>query len=167
MSDSTPRHGAGDHDPLAAAEGLTSALEDVRDELRSLRGELKSVREASETRDAHLAEDAKRSRRIITALAVSFCLDLLITAGFGYNTVRVNETQNASHANQVAACRQANVNRAEDVAIWNQFLTDLAPPAARTAKVRAELAGIYRLIRIKDKPRNCTAVYRLSSGTGG
>ena len=148
-----------DRDAVAAAEGLTAVLGGVHDDLNALREELETARRASEKRDAQLARDARRARRIIVGLVVSFCLDLAVTGGLAYNTVRVNDTQDASHASEISACRQANVNRGQDIAIWNKFLGDLAPPSARTGKVAAELAGINHLIRIKDTPRNCVALY--------
>lgn len=137
-----------DRDALEAAEGLTAALGGIRDDLGALRLELEAAR-----------KDVRRSKRIIAGLVISFCVDLVVTAGFGYNTVRVNDTQDASRANLISACRQANVNRGQDIAIWNKFLGDLVPAPARTGKVQAELAGINQLIRIKDTPRNCVTLY--------
>jgi hypothetical protein len=133
---------------LAAAQGLTEALDAVS-------GQLKAVRDRLTVTE----KDARRNRHIIIGLVVSFCLDLLVTAGFGWNTVQVNGAQNASHDSQISACRQANTNRAEDIAIWNQFLGDIAPAAAQTPKVKTELAEINKLIAVKDTPRNCTALY--------
>jgi hypothetical protein len=153
-------------DLLVVIGELTVAMEGARTDLQSLRDELKSVREDSEARDAELAKSARRSRRIIAGVIISVCLDLLITAGFAWNTIRVNDAQNASraiqnasHASQITACQQANVNRGQDAAVLNQILADVAPPAARTPKVEAELAVLDRLIRVKDAPRNCAALY--------
>lgn len=156
MSETTPDPLA---EALAAAQSLTGILEDVRGDLRSLRDEVKTAREESEARDAALAKSDRRIRHFVIALAVSFCLDILITAGFGYNTVRVNQTQNASHADLISSCRQANVSREQDAAIWETFLGDIAPPKAQTPKVKALLAGIDRRIAIKDTPKDCVAVY--------
>jgi hypothetical protein len=136
----------------AALEGmdrLTVALDGMSERLREVSGRL-SVAE----------ESAHRLRLIVRALVVSFCLDLLITAGFGYNTVRVNGAQDATHTSEVSACQQANVNRSQDIAIWNRFLGDIAPPGTpRTAKVKAELAEINKLIKVKDTPRDCQSLY--------
>src|ERR1700693_4547989 len=138
----------GQPDAVSAADRLTGALD-------GMAGQLKTVSD----RLAAAEDIAQRNRRFIIGLVISFCLDLLITAGFGYNTIRVDDTQNASHASEISACQQANVNRAEDIAIWNRFLGDLAPVAARTPKVQAELAGINKLIAVKDTPRDCNALY--------
>jgi hypothetical protein len=149
-----------DHDAVTAAEGLTVALRGIREDLAGLRGDLEAARVASEKRDARLAKDARRSRNVVTGLIASFCVDLAVTGLVGWNTIRVNDSQDASHASEISVCRQANVNRREDIAIWNRFLDDIAPPDAKTTpKVRVELAGLNRLIRLKDTPRNCVALY--------
>lgn len=158
-NENLPAPGSAGPDPLAVIGELTAALEGARDDLRSLRDELETDRKASEARDAALADSARRRGRIITALAVSFCLDLLITAGFGWNTVRVNDAVSAQHASNVQQCQLANVTRGQDIAIWNLFLADLAPAAARTPKVTAELAKVNQLIKVKDTPRDCASAY--------
>lgn len=145
-------------DPLQVIADLTAVLQGVRGDVQSLRDELKSVREDSETRDTALEDAARRRGRIIAGLIVSFCLDLLITAGFGWNTIRVNDTQAASHQSDVRQCQVANVTRAQDIAVWNRFLADLAPAAA-TPKVAAELAQINQLVKVKDTLRDCDAAY--------
>jgi hypothetical protein len=146
VSETTP-----DSELLAAVDRVTAALGGVRDDLKSLRRELETAR-----------KDVRRSQNIITGLVISFCLDLAVTGLVGWNTIRVNDTQDASRASAISACRQANVNRRQDIAIWDRFLDDIAPPAARaktTPKVRAELTEINRLIRVKDAPRNCVVLY--------
>jgi hypothetical protein len=130
-----------DRDALTTAQGLTAALE-------AMAGQLKAVNDRQD-----------RTRKIVAGLVVSICLDLLITAGFGYNTVQVNDAQAASHASEISACQQANVNRVQDIAIWNRFLGDIAPAAAQTPKVKAELAEINKLIAVKDTPRQCQKLY--------
>lgn len=44
-------------------------------------------------------------------------------------------------------------------------VSDIAPPAARTPKVRALLAGIDKRIAIKDTPKNCVKAYG-ANGSG-
>ncbi|HEX3960917.1 MAG TPA: hypothetical protein VHZ03_30580 [Trebonia sp.] len=151
---STP--GPGDALPAADLTAVLAGMDRLTAALDGMAGQLKAVSER-----LTVAEDANRTNRhIIIALVVSFCLDLLVTAGFGWNTVQVNGAQNASHDSQISACQQANVNRAQDIAIWNQFLTDIAPPGTpETAKVKAELAGLSKLVQVKDEPRNCQKLY--------
>lgn len=142
-----------------AAGSLTAALEGMDRLTVALDGMSARLREVS-GRLAVAEESAHRLRLIVRALVVSFCLDLLVTAGFGYNTVQVNDAQGATRTSEVSACQQANVNRVQDIAIWNRFLGDIAPPGApQTAKVKAELAEINHLIKVKDTPRDCQSQY--------
>jgi hypothetical protein len=165
----TPPEPAGP-DPLEVIAELTAALEGVRGDLQSFRDELKSVREESEARDKALAHAGHRRNRMIIALAASFCIDLLITGALAWNTVRVNDAQDAAsatvaqlHASNVSACEQANADRTRDIAIWDTFLNEVAPPATRSAAVKAKVAVINAKIRVKDAPRNCQQLY----STGG
>jgi hypothetical protein len=146
-------------DPLAVVGELTDALEGARSDLRSLRGELKSVREDSEARDGALTALARRRGRVITGVIISIFLDLPITAGFGWNTIRVNDAENSTHASDVQQCQLANVVRSQDIAIWNLFLADLGAATAGTPRTTAELAQVARLVKVKDTPRNCTSAY--------
>lgn len=126
---------------------------------RSLDGmstELKAVRKRQDKAE----ETARKLRRITIGLAISLVLDLFITAGLGWNTVRESQNQNSSHADEVTACQQANVDRSEDAAVWGTFLGDIAPPKARTPKVTRLLTGIDKRIAAKDRIRDCAALYR-------
>jgi hypothetical protein len=118
-----------------------------------------------------LTRSQKWYRRIVVVLAISFCLDLLVTAGLGYNTIQVNRALDASRAAAAAAtrtaaalrasdirqCQQNNDGRGKDIAIWNRLLTI---PASATAAQKAEVADLERLVGVKDKPRDCAAAFR-------
>jgi hypothetical protein len=128
-------------DPVAAAAALT-------EQFREMSGHLSRL-QRSRTRD----------RRILAGLVVSLCLDLAVTIGLGYNTARVNDAQHQGRASLVSACRLANVNRAQDIAVWNTFFTLAAPPATRTAGTRKLIAAIDAKVRVKDTPRDCVRLY--------
>jgi hypothetical protein len=106
-----------------------------------------------------LARTTRRNRRVIAALAASFALDLLFTAGLGYNTIRQNDVQNGIRASDIAQCQLANVARGQDIAIWNRLLT-IPPSAHPTAAQKAEVAELKHLVGVKDKPRDCAAAFR-------
>ena len=91
-----------------------------------------------------LTRDQKRNRRVIAALAASFALDLLFTAGLGYNTIRQNEVQNGIRASDIRQCQLANVARQQDIAIWNRLLR-LPAGAKATAAQKAEVAELKHL----------------------
>jgi hypothetical protein len=103
-----------------------------------------------------LSRYGKRNRRIIAALAVSFTLDLAVTAGLGYNTIRQNEVQNGIRASDIRQCQLANVARGQDIAIWNRLLQI---PASAAAAQKAEVAELKHLVGVKDTPRDCQAAY--------
>lgn len=138
----------GTPDPLVVIGELTVAMEGARTDLQSLRKELVSVR-----------ADSDRRGRIVTGVIISICLDLLITAAFAWNTIRVNSAEDATHASNLQQCQLANITRQQDIAIWRQFLADLAPAAAGTPKTAAELAQVNALVKVKDTPRDCTSAY--------
>lgn len=137
-------------DPVQTARDLQAALEGMTAQLAAVKATV------------------RRGKRVIITLVVSLLLDLAITVGLGWNTIRVNSAQDATraiqvatHASQISACEAANVNRAQDAAVLDRLLADLAPPPVRTPPVQAKLAVLNRLIRAKDMPHDCAAVYRL------
>jgi hypothetical protein len=134
--------------PLEAIRGLQGAIEAMSADLQ-----------AATSRLATAEKTAQRLKHIVAGLVVSLCLDLLITAGFGWNTLRVNADENAINADQINACQQSNTMRGQDAAIWDTFLSDIAPPKTRTPKVNALLRGIDKRIAIKDTPKNCQRLY--------
>lgn len=145
--------------PVPAPQGALETAQALQHALEAMSADLQTVSK----RLGSTEKTARRLKHIVIALAVSLCLDLLITAGFGWNTVRVNQSENASHADQITACDQGNVARRQDAAVWHTFLGDIAPPKVQTPKVKALLAGIDRRIAEKDARRNCASLYRIGS----
>ena len=106
-----------------------------------------------------LTRSESRNRRIITGLIVSLCLDLAITIGLAWTTIRQNDVQAALRGSDITQCQLANVARGQDVAIWNRLL--VFPPGVHpTAYQVREVADLERLVRIKDTPRDCNAAFR-------
>jgi hypothetical protein len=129
-----------DQDPaVAAAAGLAESFQAMTAQMK------------------RLTRDQKRNRRVVTALAVSFAIDLAVTAGLAYNTVRQNDVQNGIRASDIRQCQLANISRGQDIAIWNRLLT---VPASATAATKAEVADLERLVKVKDTPRDCAAAFR-------
>jgi hypothetical protein len=118
--------------------------------------ELTATFKAMTAQMARLSRRGKRDRRLILGLVVSITLDLALTAGLAWNTVRQNDVQASSHASDIRQCQLANAARAQDIAIWNRALQ--VPPGA-TAAQKALVADLERLVRVKDAPRDCTAAY--------
>jgi hypothetical protein len=133
-------------------------LQTARDLADSLRGMTRQLTAVKAT--------VRRSKRVIIGLAVSLVLDIALTVTVTITAVQSGDASSQAsdsvtqlHASNVSACQQANVNRAQDIAIWDTFLAELAPPSARTPAVTAKLAVINAAIRVKDTPRNCAALY--------
>lgn len=141
---------------LAAIGGLQGAIEAMSEDLQTVSGRLAST----EKRERLL-------RHVITGLCTAFVLDVALTIGVAVATAqahsassRANATVTQLHSSNLNACRQGNVTRGQDAAVWSQLLSDLAPAKDRTPAVRKELAGINRRIAVKDTPRDCPALYR-------
>jgi hypothetical protein len=140
-------------DPQKTARDLQRALEGMTEQLGQVKASL------------------RRGKRVVAALVVSLILDVALTIGVSVAAIQANDASGKAsatitqlHASNLSACRQGNVNRRQDIAIWNKLLGDLAPPAVRTPKVAAELAGINKLIQVKDTPHDCSLIYRLHPG---
>lgn len=134
-------------DPLRTARELQQALEGMTKQLAAVKATV------------------RRSRRVIVALCVSLALDVCLTIGVAVATIqssdassRASSTVTQLHSSNISACRQANVSRGEDIAIWDRLLK---VPAGVPAAARAEVADLERLVGVKDKPRDCNALYRI------
>ncbi len=103
-----------------------------------------------------LTRSQKWYRRIIIILVISFSLDLAVTAGLGYNTIRQNNVEGTIRQNDIQQCMLSNMSRSQDIAVWNRLLK---APASASAAQKAEAADLERLVGIKDALRNCIAAY--------
>jgi hypothetical protein len=112
--------------------------------------------EATRTQSGIVAQQGK-SRRNLRLLAVSVALDVALSVALGALALSQAHTSEAIHNSQVSACQQANVSRAEDIAIWNRLLR---LPAGATSAQKSEVAELEKLVGVKDSPRNCAALYR-------
>ncbi len=127
---------------MTSEDPAVSAAVDLTDTFEELTEQLK-----------RLTRSQRWYRRIIIILVISFTLDLLVTAGFGYNTIRQNGVEDTIRQNSIHQCELSNTNRQQDIAIWNRLLK---VPATATAAQKAEVSDLERLVRIKDTPRNCS-----------
>jgi uncharacterized protein HemX len=114
------------------------------------------AQEATRTQSAIVAQQGK-SRRNLRWLAVSVVLDVALSVALGALAFGQAHTSEAIHNSQVSACQQANVKRAQDVAVWNRLLR--LPPTATSAQ-KTEIAELEKLVGVKDAPRDCAALYR-------
>jgi len=145
-------------DAVSAAEGLTGALGQMRDEFQSMRGELTATRQASEERDANLRKGARRTRKMIIGLVLSLILDVTLT-------VVVSVIVAQQHSAQVAACRIGNQARTQQIQLWTHLVAiSKAPPGETAAQRRAReetITGFLDYVKRSFAPRNCSRIYRL------
>jgi hypothetical protein len=122
--------------------------------------DLEPAQESTAAPPSRINRWAASTTVIVTIWAVTAGLSVLFLASIVILGIRSYDYSTSLHNSSVSQCQANNTNRREDIAIWNQFLGDLAPPGApQSAKVKAELTRIYGLIRTKDTPRNCVKVY--------
>ena len=134
---------------MTEPDPAVTAATELTDSFRAMTAQMK-----------RLTRTGKLNRRLITGLVISFAVDLAVTGGLAYTTVRQNSVQDGIRASDITQCRLANVSRQQDIAIWNRLLA--IPPAAakaETAAQRAEVADLERLVRVKDAPRDCNAAF--------
>lgn len=81
-----------------------------------------------------------------SAVAITVLIVVVVILAF-----RINAAVTVNKNNAAASCRQSNVNRLEDIAIWHRVLNTRPSSAA----ARAEIADLQHLVDIKDTPRVC------------
>jgi hypothetical protein len=100
-----------------------------------------------------------RSRHFVRIIAVTLCVDLLISVGLtlslvwsGQNASQAKDLAMTTQRNAVASCKQSNAVRADDVRLWDTVLglVQANPTASQVAldQIRADVATTFA-------PRNC------------
>jgi hypothetical protein len=137
-----------DADALAAARGLTGALEGMTGQL------------------AGLTAYGKRNRRMIWGLIISITLDLILTAFVAVTAIQAHDANNSAKTARAVAvaaaqnnrnlCESSNIARAQQVELWT-YLFDLAgpPKTAQGAKLTAEFKHHLQVV---FAPRDCSHV---------
>lgn len=107
----------------------------------------------------------------MTALAVSFALDIILTVVIGITVIHSQDTASAAsatasqlHASNLAACASGNTFRADQDKIWAGFIDLIAMPspgesAARKAEVKTYADNFLKFVRTVNKPNDCAAIY--------
>jgi len=146
---------------LERAQALQVSLDAMSETLKAV---IKRLGSAEKT--------ARLLKRIVIALSVSFCLDILITAGLGWNSVqahsasdRANATVADLHSAQITNCRAGNQTRAQQVQLWTHLAQESKPApgatAAQIAKDRQAVDALLAYIGRVFAPVNCAERYRL------
>lgn len=157
----------------SGSEPVVTRARDLTDALNRLAGRLEEVKADSEDRDrqlakrdAQLAADEHRNRRLIWITIVSVALDILLTAAVTVVAVQAHDASSAAASARTAAsavaqsdrnlCLSGNAARAQQVELWDYILSRAQPaatPAARerVSEFKAHLEAIFA-------PRNCAHV---------
>lgn len=94
--------------------------------------------------------------RTITWLVVaSVAINVVLAAAF---VIVALVLSNAIHASQLQSCHDANKTRIQDIAIWDRLLRVHGPTSE---SVRAEIDRLEYLVRVKDTPVDCAALYHV------
>jgi hypothetical protein len=113
----------------------------------------------------------RRSRKIITALAVSFALDIILTIVLGLTAFSAHGTASANaqlvqelHAAQLTSCANGNQFRGDQDVIWRDFIGLITKPAAgespaQVAKTGKLAAQFLAYVATVNHPVNCAALY--------
>ena len=89
-----------------------------------------------------------------SGVVIAVLIAVVVLLVFQTNTAvdRANKAITAVRQTAVLNCLENNVARQQDIAIWNRLLTVSSPPSAA---VKAEIADLNALVKIKDTPRPC------------
>lgn len=111
-------------------------------------------------------------RWLVVVLTVSVIINVLIAGAFVVLAViQVHQSRQLRdsqaeqkrlsdriHASQIQSCEAGNANRLKDIAVWNRLLN--VNRRALSPSQRAEVDQLTALVRAKDTPVNCPALYR-------
>lgn len=104
-----------------------------------------------------LVRASKRNRRLITYLAISVGLDVLLSLGLGALAWRANQLAlqaNSIEARAYATCVAANDARAGQVTLWD-YVIDLPPTTPRTPAQQKEADDFKVYVHHLFAPRKC------------
>lgn len=105
-----------------------------------------------------LIADARKRRRQLRLLALSICLDVLLTVALGWLSVRTHSIATQSESNKqaiVMSCQQTNDARASNEQLW-KYLLSLPTPNAPTLQQQAVRKQFSAFIDKTFAPRDCS-----------
>jgi hypothetical protein len=133
-------------DPITAAQQLTSALD-------AMSGRLEAV---SARQDEQILY-GRRNRSLIRWLVASLILDVILTAGFVFGAIKINEANDRTdqiHNQQVATCVSSNDARLLTTQLWEYIFT-LKPSTPRTDAQQKQIADLQNYVHRAFAPRDC------------
>jgi hypothetical protein len=124
---------------------LTSSLDDLTGQFTAL-----------STRLDDTSSFTHRTRHLTIGLAISVTLDVLLSVFLIITAANQGSISSRTNAALVSSCQQSNINKANDIRLWN---ATLAADHPATAAGKATLAEQHILVNVRDKQVNCIARY--------
>ena len=106
-----------------------------------------------------LVKDAHRAKRRFRILAISVILDIFLSLGLAYVTVRLAETTRLSQTNKaavIANCETSNQSRKDNKALWD-FAFTLTPTQPQTPEQIKNTALFKEFVGKTFAQRDCQA----------
>ncbi len=104
-----------------------------------------------------LARSDHSRKRQIRWLAISIMLDVLLTIGFGYTTLRANNAANKAETNTsaiVRSCETSNEARANNKQLW-YYILNLPRTNTPTADQQKQTTDFKTFVDKTFAPRDC------------
>jgi hypothetical protein len=174
-------------DEPGSAPDAVEAARDLTGALNGLSQRLDDAKTASEERDQQLSEYGRRNRQLIRRSRRLIAVDIVLTIALalvGLNSARSNDRADtavataavakaraaaantaavAEHQSLIAGCEAGNVNRKNELGVWDYLLDNTTPTSKAQAKA---LAKFGQKIDQAYAPRNCVKVYPLPAPKG-
>lgn len=109
---------------------------------------------------ATLVKDAHKRKKQVRLLAVSICLDLLLTVGLGFISIETHGIATKSESNQAAllkSCETTNDARASNKVLWD-YLLNLPTPNVPTLQQKEVRDQFSTFVDKTFAPRDCSSV---------
>lgn len=109
---------------------------------------------------ATLVKDAKKRKRQLRLLATSIILDIVLTVGLTFLSIRTHNlavTADSNHSAIVRSCESSNDARASNKQLWH-FLLDLPTPNAQTIQQQTNRDKFSMYVDKTFAPRDCNAI---------
>jgi hypothetical protein len=133
-------------DPLIGlVTGLTDALDNMAEQFTTLNKKQKQT-------DTTI----KKTRHLTLGLVISVALDIILSIVLIIVANNQSTLSSAQRSALITSCQGGNVNKANDVKLWETVITSVH---LNKAIPPAEFAAIQNLIHVRDHPINCVQRY--------
>lgn len=111
---------------------------------------------------ARQLQRALRLPKILLAISLVGLLIALISIGLVVNRIVTHPTANKIVQNNINACQDGNVNRLEQIEIWDKFIGLIVGKNPSPA-IAAEAKSFEGFISMVNAPRDCQKIYNVTA----